>query len=159
MLGLNPHAGDGGLLGPEEKDLIIPAIERAKKEGILALGPYPSDGFFGSGDYAKFDAILAMYHDQGLTPFKLASFDKGVNYTAGLPFIRTSPAHGTAFDIAGEDKASPDSFREALYLAIDVHKSREIYREISKNPLKKFEINPNQVDENIDLQSSNEPEI
>ena len=100
-----------------------------------------------------------MYHDQGLTPFKLASFDKGVNYTAGLPFIRTSPAHGTAFDIAGEDKASPDSFREALYLAIDVHKSREIYREISKNPLKKFEINPNQVDENIDLQSSNEPEI
>jgi 4-hydroxythreonine-4-phosphate dehydrogenase len=159
VLGLNPHAGDGGLLGSEEKEIIIPAIERAKKEGILALGPYPSDGFFGSGDYTKFDAILAMYHDQGLTPFKLASFEKGVNYTAGLPFIRTSPAHGTAFDIAGEDKASPDSFREALYLAIDVHKSREIYREISKNPLKKFEINPNQVDENIDLQSSNEPEI
>jgi len=159
VLGLNPHAGDGGLLGTEEKDIIIPAIERAKKEGILALGPYPSDGFFGSGDYTKFDAILAMYHDQGLTPFKLASFDKGVNYTAGLPFIRTSPAHGTAFDIAGEDKASPDSFREALYLAIDVHKSREIYREISKNPLKKFEINPNQVDETIDFQSSDEPEI
>jgi len=159
VLGLNPHAGDGGLLGTEERDLIIPAIEQAKKEGILALGPYPSDGFFGSGDYTKFDAILAMYHDQGLTPFKLASFDKGVNYTAGLPFIRTSPAHGTAFDIAGEDKASPDSFREALYLAIDVHKSREIYREISKNPLKKFDINPNQVDENIDLQSSDEPEI
>lgn len=158
VLGLNPHAGDGGLLGSEEKEIIIPAIERAKKEGILALGPYPSDGFFGSGDYVKFDAILAMYHDQGLTPFKLVSFEKGVNYTAGLPFIRTSPAHGTAFDIAGEDKASPDSFREALYLAIDVHKSRELYQEISKNPLKKYEINPNQVDEVIDLQSD-EPEI
>jgi 4-hydroxythreonine-4-phosphate dehydrogenase len=158
VLGLNPHAGDGGLLGSEEKDIIIPAIEKAKQEGILALGPYPSDGFFGSGDYVKFDAILAMYHDQGLTPFKLASFEKGVNYTAGLPVIRTSPAHGTAFDIAGEDKASPDSFREALYLAIDIYKSRELYREISKNPLKKFEINPNQVDEIIDLQSE-EPEI
>ncbi|WP_159522162.1 4-hydroxythreonine-4-phosphate dehydrogenase PdxA [Sunxiuqinia indica] len=159
VLGLNPHAGDGGLLGSEEKEIIIPAIEQAKNEGILALGPYPSDGFFGSGDYVKFDAILAMYHDQGLTPFKLASFDKGVNYTAGLPFIRTSPAHGTAFDIAGEDKASPDSLRQALYLAIDVHKSRELYKEISKNPLKKFEINPNQVDETIDLQSNDDPEI
>lgn len=158
VLGLNPHAGDGGLLGNEEKDIIIPAIEQAKSEGILALGPYPSDGFFGSGDYVKFDAVLAMYHDQGLTPFKLASFDKGVNYTAGLPFIRTSPAHGTAFDIAGEDKASPDSFRQALYLAIDVHKSRELYKEISKNPLKKYDINPNQVDESIDLESE-EPEI
>ncbi|WP_321289605.1 4-hydroxythreonine-4-phosphate dehydrogenase PdxA [uncultured Sunxiuqinia sp.] len=159
VLGLNPHAGDGGLLGSEEKEIIMPAIEQAKNEGILALGPYPSDGFFGSGDYVKFDAILAMYHDQGLTPFKLASFDKGVNYTAGLPFIRTSPAHGTAFDIAGEDKASPDSLRQALYLAIDIHKSRELYKEISKNPLKKFEINPNQVDETIDLQSNDGPEI
>ena len=158
VLGLNPHAGDGGLLGSEEKEIIIPAIERAKQEGILALGPYPSDGFFGAGDYVKFDAVLAMYHDQGLTPFKLASFDKGVNYTAGLPFIRTSPAHGTAFDIAGEDKASPDSFRQALYLAIDVYKSRELYREISKNPLKKYEINPNQVDEIINLETE-EPEI
>ena len=158
VLGLNPHAGDGGLLGHEENDIIIPAIEQAKKEGILALGPYPSDGFFGSGDYAKFDAILAMYHDQGLTPFKLASFDKGVNYTAGLPFIRTSPAHGTAFDIAGEDKASPDSLRQAVYLAIDVHKSRQLYEEITKNPLKKYDINPNQVDESVDLESD-EPEI
>jgi 4-hydroxythreonine-4-phosphate dehydrogenase len=158
VLGLNPHAGDRGLLGPEEQDIIIPAIDKAKQEGILALGPYPSDGFFGSGDYVKFDAILAMYHDQGLIPFKLASFDKGVNYTAGLPFIRTSPAHGTAFDIAGEDKASPDSFRQALYLAIDIHRSRELHREISKNPLKKYDINPNQVDESIDL-SREEPEI
>ncbi|MGQ8337345.1 4-hydroxythreonine-4-phosphate dehydrogenase PdxA [Sunxiuqinia sp. A32] len=156
VLGLNPHAGDGGLLGSEEKDVIIPAIEKAKEDGILALGPYPTDGFFGSGDYTKFDAILAMFHDQGLTPFKLISFEKGVNYTAGLPVIRTSPSHGTAFDIAGEDKASPDSFRQALYLAIDVHKSRELYKEISKNPLKKYEINPNQVDETIDLQSEDQ---
>jgi len=151
VLGLNPHAGDGGLLGSEENDIIIPAIEKAKGEGILAIGPYPADGFFGSGDYARFDAILAMYHDQGLTPFKVISFERGVNYTAGLPVIRTSPAHGTAFDIAGEGKASPDSFREALYLAIDIHKSRELYREISKNPLKKYEINPNQVDESVDF--------
>ena len=142
----------------KKKIIIIPAIEKAKQEGILALGPYPSDGFFGTGDYVKFDAILAMYHDQGLIPFKLASFDKGVNYTAGLPVIRTSPAHGTAFDIAGEDKASPDSFRQALYLAIDIHKSREFIAEISKNPLKKYEINPNQVDETIDLQAKS-PEI
>ncbi|MGV8092755.1 MAG: 4-hydroxythreonine-4-phosphate dehydrogenase PdxA [Mangrovibacterium sp.] len=151
VLGLNPHAGDGGLLGSEENEIIIPAIEQAKEQGILAIGPYPADGFFGSGDYARFDAILAMYHDQGLTPFKVISFERGVNYTAGLPVIRTSPAHGTAFDIAGEGKASPDSFREALYLAIDIYKSRALYKEISKNPLKKFEINPNQVDESIDF--------
>lgn len=157
VLALNPHAGDGGLLGNEEKDIIIPAIEKAKEEGILAIGPYPADGFFGSGDYTKFDAILAMYHDQGLIPFKLASFEKGVNYTAGLPVIRTSPAHGTAYDITGEDKASPDSFRQALYLACDIHKNREIYKEISKNPLKKYEINPSQVDETIDLQTEDDP--
>jgi len=153
VLALNPHAGDNGLLGHEEKDIIIPAIEKAKEEGILAIGPYPADGFFGSGDYTKFDAILSMYHDQGLIPFKLASFEKGVNYTAGLPVIRTSPVHGTAYDIAGEDKASPDSFRQALYLACDILRNREIYAEISKNPLRKYEINPNQVDETIDLQS------
>ena len=156
VLALNPHAGDGGLLGHEEKDIIIPAIEKAKEEGILAIGPYPADGFFGSGDYAKFDAILAMYHDQGMIPFKLASFEKGVNYTAGLPVIRTSPAHGTAYDIAGEDKASPDSFRQALYLACDISKNREIYAEISKNPLRRYEINPSQVDEVIDLQAGEE---
>ncbi|HBL76576.1 MAG: 4-hydroxythreonine-4-phosphate dehydrogenase PdxA [Bacteroidetes bacterium GWF2_42_66] len=156
VLALNPHAGDGGLLGHEEKDIIMPAIEKAKQEGILAIGPYPADGFFGSGDYTKFDAILAMYHDQGMIPFKLASFEKGVNYTAGLPVIRTSPAHGTAYDIAGEDKASPDSFRQALYLACDISKNREIYAEISKNPLRKYEINPSQVDEVIDLQAEEE---
>ncbi len=153
VFGLNPHAGDNGLLGNEEKDIILPAILQAKKEGIIALGPYPADGFFGSEDYRKFDAILAMYHDQGLIPFKLASFEKGVNYTAGLPFVRTSPAHGTAYTLAGEDKASPDSFRHALYLAIDIFKNREIYKEISKNPLKSYDINPNQVDESVDIEA------
>jgi 4-hydroxythreonine-4-phosphate dehydrogenase len=156
VFGLNPHAGDNGLLGNEEKDIIIPAINQAKKEGIIALGPYPADGFFGSEDYRKFDAILAMYHDQGLIPFKLASFDRGVNYTAGLPIIRTSPAHGTAYSLAGEDKASPESFRQALYLAIDIFKNREIYNEISKNPLRKYEINPNQIDESVDIEATEE---
>ena len=153
VLALNPHAGDNGLIGNEEQNIIIPALEQARNEGITALGPYPADGFFGSGDFSRFDAILAMYHDQGLIPFKFSSFDQGVNYTAGLPVIRTSPAHGTAFDIAGEDKASPDSFREALYLAIDIHKNREIHREISANPLRRYDINPNQVDENIDIEA------
>lgn len=158
VLGLNPHAGDGGLLGNEELEIIIPAIEKAKEEGILAIGPYPADGFFGSGDYTKFDAILAMFHDQGLIPFKLASFDKGVNYTAGLPVIRTSPAHGTAYDIAGEDKASPDSLRQSLYLAIDIFKNRQLHKDISKDPLKKYEINPSQVDESVDIEASEEEE-
>ncbi|WP_297091586.1 4-hydroxythreonine-4-phosphate dehydrogenase PdxA [uncultured Draconibacterium sp.] len=158
VFGLNPHAGDNGLIGKEDKEIILPAIIQAKKEGIMALGPYPADGFFGSEDYRKFDAILAMYHDQGLIPFKLASFERGVNYTAGLPVIRTSPAHGTAYSIAGEGKASPESFRQALYLAIDIHKNRSIYQEISKNPLRKYDINPNQVDESVDIEASEEEE-
>jgi 4-hydroxythreonine-4-phosphate dehydrogenase len=156
VLGINPHAGDEGLIGKEDLEIIVPAINQARDEGITAIGPYASDGFFGTGDYVKFDAVLAMYHDQGLIPFKLLAFDRGVNYTAGLPFVRTSPAHGTAFDIAGEDKASPDSFREALYLAIDIHKNRQIYREISRDPLKKYDINPNQVDESIDIEAEEE---
>lgn len=159
VFGLNPHAGDNGLLGTEEKDIILPAIMQAKKEGIIALGPYSADGFFGSEDYRKFDAILAMYHDQGLIPFKLASFERGVNYTAGLPFIRTSPAHGTAYALAGDDKASPESFRQALYLAIDIHKNRLIYDEISKNPLRKYEINPNQVDESVDIEAEEDQSL
>nr|WP_319269862.1 4-hydroxythreonine-4-phosphate dehydrogenase PdxA [uncultured Draconibacterium sp.] len=156
VFGLNPHAGDNGLIGSEDKEIILPAVIQAKKEGIMALGPYPADGFFGSEDYRKFDAILAMYHDQGLIPFKLASFERGVNYTAGLPSIRTSPAHGTAYAIAGEGKASPESFRQALYLAIDVYKNRNIYSEISKNPLRRYDINPNQVDESVDIEASEE---
>ena len=157
VLGLNPHSGDGGLIGNEEIDIIIPAIEEAKELGILAVGPYPSDGFFGSGDYARFDAILAMYHDQGMIPFKLISTGQGVNFTAGLPVVRTSPAHGTAFDIAGEGKALPDSLRASLYNALDICKNRAIYKEITKNPLKKYDINPNQIDENIDLTKEDEP--
>ena len=152
VFGLNPHAGENGLLGKEENEVILPAVIQAKKEGIIALGPYPADGFFGSSDYRKFDAILAMYHDQGLVPFKLISFERGVNFTAGLPVIRTSPAHGTAYSLAGENKASPDSFREALYLAIDIHKNRQVYEEISKDPLKKYNITSNQEDEGVDIE-------
>ena len=136
VLSLNPHAGDDGLIGSEEKDVIIPAIEKARKSGIMALGPYPADGFFGSNDYSKFDAILAMYHDQGLTAFKALSFDSGVNFTAGLSKVRTSPAHGTAYAIAGTNVASPESFQKALYMAIDVFKNRMEYEELSKDPMK-----------------------
>ena len=156
VFGLNPHAGDNGLLGKEEIDIILPAILQAKKEGIIALGPYPADGFFGSEDYRKFDAILAMYHDQGLIPFKMASFEHGVNYTAGLPVIRTSPAHGTAYSIAGEDKASPESFRQAMYLAVDIFKNRLIHEEINKNPLKTYNVNPNQVDESVNFEEDDD---
>ena len=135
VLGLNPHAGDGGLIGTEDGEFISPAISKAKEEGILAYGPYPSDGFFGSSNYTKFDGILAMYHDQGMLPFKTFAFDNGVNFTAGLPIIRTSPAHGTAFDIAGKNIASPESFREAIFLAIELHKNRKLYTELTKSAL------------------------
>lgn len=137
VLSLNPHAGDDGLIGMEEKEIIIPALEKARENGIMALGPFPADGFFGSDDYKKFDAILAMYHDQGLTPFKALAFDSGVNFTAGLSGVRTSPAHGTAYSIAGNNVASEQSFKEALYMAIDVHRNRENYEEISADPMPK----------------------
>ncbi len=136
ILSLNPHAGDDGLIGSEEKEVIIPAIEKSRKDGVMVLGPYPADGFFGSSDYSKFDAILAMYHDQGLTAFKALSFDSGVNFTAGLSKVRTSPAHGTAYTIAGTNVASPESFQKALYLAIDVYRNRIQYEELSKDPMK-----------------------
>ncbi|MRT92339.1 4-hydroxythreonine-4-phosphate dehydrogenase PdxA [Ancylomarina sp. 16SWW S1-10-2] len=136
VLSLNPHAGDHGLIGTEEIDVIIPAIEKARKSGVMALGPYPADGFFGSSDCSKFDATLAMYHDQGLTAFKAMSFDSGVNFTAGLSKVRTSPAHGTAYGIAGTNVASPESFQEALYLAIDVYRNRIQYEELTKDPMK-----------------------
>ncbi|MCH7657346.1 MAG: 4-hydroxythreonine-4-phosphate dehydrogenase PdxA [Bacteroidetes bacterium] len=135
VLGLNPHAGDEGVLGSEEIEIITPAIEAAKEEKILAFGPYPADGFFGSDKYSKFDAVLAMYHDQGLAPFKALVFESGVNFTAGLPIIRTSPAHGTAYELAGQGVASPDSFRNALYLACDIYRNRKTYAEITSNPL------------------------
>ncbi|MEX0812368.1 MAG: 4-hydroxythreonine-4-phosphate dehydrogenase PdxA [Chitinophagales bacterium] len=137
VFGLNPHAGDGGLLGKEEKEQIIPAIEKAKEAGILAFGPYPADGFMGAGSFNKFDAVLAMYHDQGLVAFKTLEFGQGVNYTAGLPFVRTSPDHGTAFDIAGKGEASPDSMRAAILLARDIVLNRKAYEESIANPLRK----------------------
>ncbi|MDP2235693.1 MAG: 4-hydroxythreonine-4-phosphate dehydrogenase PdxA [Bacteroidales bacterium] len=137
VLGLNPHAGDGGLLGQEENDVINPAIEKSKKEdGVLAFGPFPADGFFGASTWKKYDAVLAMYHDQGLTPFKSLAFDGGVNYTAGLPIVRTSPAHGTAYEIAGKNEASEEPFRQAIYLAIDVIRNRRLQEELLSNPLK-----------------------
>ncbi len=135
VLGLNPHAGDNGLIGDEEIEHIVPAINEARDKGVMALGPYPADGLFGSGDYKKYDAILAMYHDQGLAPFKALSFDTGVNYTAGLSVIRTSPAHGTAYGITGENIASEESFRNALYMAIDTFKKRKEYEELNVNPI------------------------
>lgn len=135
VLGLNPHAGDNGLLGAEEEEIIIPALESLNSEGIMAYGPYPADGLFGSGNYNKFDGILAMYHDQGLVPFKALSGGNGVNFTAGLPIVRTSPDHGTAFDIVGKDIASEASFRKAIYTAVDIFNNRKHYKEIMANPL------------------------
>lgn len=141
VFGLNPHAGDNGLLGEEEQTHIIPAVTAAQEEGILAFGPFPADGFFASGNIAKFDGILAMYHDQGLIPFKAMSVaDGGVNFTAGLPIIRTSPAHGTAYDIVGKGEASADSFRKAIYLACDIYKNRNQHNELISNPLKSYDI-------------------
>ena len=138
VLSLNPHAGDNGLLGNEEKDIIIPAIEELEKKGIQAFGPFPADGFFGTAAYSHFDGVLAMYHDQGLAPFKTIALDNGVNFTAGLPIVRTSPDHGTAYDIAGQGKADENSFRQAIYTAIDVFRNRQFYDEPMQNPLPKL---------------------
>ena len=135
VLGLNPHASDNGVIGDEEQEMIIPALKRAEKQGVMCFGPYPADGFFGSGNFKNFDGVLAMYHDQGLIPFKTMAMDSGVNFTAGLPIIRTSPDHGTAYDLAGKNKASESSFLEALYLATDIYRNRQIYEEINANPL------------------------
>ncbi len=137
VLSLNPHAGEEGLLGEEEDKVISPAIESVREKKILAFGPYASDGFFGSGAYKRFDGILAMYHDQGLTPFKTLAMDSGVNFTAGLPYVRTSPDHGTGYDIAGKNEASPDSLRSAIYAAIDIFRNRRNHDEAYRNPLKK----------------------
>ena len=125
VLGLNPHAGDGGVLGREEKDTIIPALKIACERGYLAFGPFPADSFFAVGGHAVYDAVLAMYHDQGLVPFKTLAFESGVNFTAGLPIVRTSPDHGTAFDIAGKGIARPDSLRSAIFLAVDIARRRQ----------------------------------
>ena len=133
VLGLNPHCGDGGLLGDEESKIILPAVQEAMEEGILAFGPYSPDGFFGLGNYRKYDAVLAMYHDQGLTPFKALAFEEGVNYTAGLPIVRTSPDHGTAYEMAGRDLADPRSMMSAIYTAIDIYRRREEYDDLVEN--------------------------
>lgn len=137
VFSLNPHAGDNGLLGTEEQEIIIPAMKEMIAKGVQCFGPYPADGFMGSGNYTHFDGILAMYHDQGLAPFKALAMDEGVNFTAGLPIVRTSPAHGTAYDIAGKGIASEDSFRQAVYVAMDVFRNRAWEKEISARPLRK----------------------
>jgi 4-hydroxythreonine-4-phosphate dehydrogenase len=136
VLGLNPHCGDGGVIGKEDDYIMKPILQKLFSEGTLVFGPFPADGFFGSSHYEKFDAVIAPYHDQGLVPFKTLSFGKGVNFTAGLDKIRTSPDHGTAFDIAGKGLANHNSFKEAVYLALDIYQSRNQYEEISENPLK-----------------------
>ncbi|MGL4292163.1 MAG: 4-hydroxythreonine-4-phosphate dehydrogenase PdxA, partial [Bacteroidales bacterium] len=151
VLALNPHAGDNGLIGTEEQTQIIPAMQIAQQDGILCFGPYPADGFFGAGKFAHFDAILAMYHDQGLAPFKTIAMEDGVNFTAGLPIIRTSPAHGTAYDIAGQNLACEDSFRQAIYTAIDVYHSRIKYHEMRRNPLRKQYFDKSGDNEKLDL--------
>lgn len=141
VLGLNPHCGDGGLIGNEEQTTILPAVQQAQSEGIMAFGPYSPDGFFGLGNYNKFDAILAMYHDQGLTPFKALAFELGVNYTAGLPVVRTSPDHGTAYELAGRDEADPRSMISAIYTAIDVfHKRAEHKALMDSRPVLKTKV-------------------
>jgi 4-hydroxythreonine-4-phosphate dehydrogenase len=136
VLGLNPHSGDNGVIGNEEDKLMKPALKKIYEEGILVFGPFSADGFFGSNQYEKYDAVIATYHDQGLIPFKTLSFGKGVNYTAGLNKIRTSPDHGTAYEIAGKGKANHNSFTEAVYLALDIYKSRIEYKEMISKPLK-----------------------
>lgn len=140
VLGLNPHSGDNGLLGKEEKEIIAPAVIKSRDKGILAMGPYPADGFFGAGHYMKFDAVVAMYHDQGLIPFKTIAFGTGVNYTAGINVIRTSPDHGTGYDIAGKGLANPDSLRAAIYQGIDIFTHRSEYKELTANPVEKIRL-------------------
>jgi 4-hydroxythreonine-4-phosphate dehydrogenase len=136
VLGLNPHCGDGGVIGSEDDAVLKPTLKKIFDKGTLVFGPFPADSFFGSNHYEKYDAIIATYHDQGLIPFKTLSFGRGVNYTAGLDKVRTSPDHGTAYDIAGKNQADFTSFKEAVYLAIDIYKSRIQYQEVSSNPLK-----------------------
>lgn len=135
VLGLNPHAGDDGVIGTEDKEQIAPAVKKATDENKMVYGPYSADGFFGNGTYRQFDAVLAMYHDQGLIPFKTIAFNNGVNFTAGLNYVRTSPDHGTGYEIAGKNIAKEDSFKQAIYTAIDIYKSRRLYSKITENPL------------------------
>ncbi len=139
VLGLNPHGGDSGVMGEEDEKIIAPAVKEACDNDIIAIGPFPADGFFGSGQYRKFDAILAMYHDQGLIPFKTLSFGRGVNYTAGLPIVRTSPDHGVGLDIVGQDIASPDSMLQAIFTGIDIFRNKNTYKELKEHAMKESE--------------------
>ncbi|WP_298074761.1 4-hydroxythreonine-4-phosphate dehydrogenase PdxA [uncultured Bacteroides sp.] len=159
VLSLNPHAGDEGLLGTEEQDIIIPAMKEAGEEGILCFGPFPVDGFMGAGGFSHFDGILAMYHDQGLAPFKALAMDEGVNFTAGLPVVRTSPAHGTAYDIAGKGIASEDSFRQAVYVAIDVYRNRQHDRQARSNPLRKLYYEKRDDSDKLKLDTTTEADL
>ncbi len=156
VLGLNPHAGENGLLGKEETEIIEPAVKEAQNERILCAGPFAADGFFGTGRHKEFDAVLAMYHDQGLIPFKTLAMNSGVNYTAGLPVVRTSPDHGTAYDIAGKNEASDESFRQAIYLGIEIVRNRKLYDEARDNPLKKMFFDRGRDDEKLDLMKEDE---
>ena len=154
VLGLNPHAGDGGVIGKEEIEIIQPAIQDLFNEGIMAFGPYPADSFFQPEKYKAFDAVLAMYHDQGLVPFKTIAYEEGVNYTAGLPFIRTSPDHGVAYDIAGKNIADETSFSEAIFTAINIFKSRDEYQELRAHRLRPKATHANHgVDEDLPKES------
>ncbi len=157
VLALNPHGGDNGVAGTEEVEVIIPAIAQCVENKILAFGPYPADGFFGTGAYRDFDGVLAMYHDQGLAPFKLMAGRNGVNYTAGLPFVRTSPDHGTGYDIVGRGKADDSSMRQAIYAALDVFRARADYDRATANPLRK-QYQERGADKTIDL-TKDEPEL
>ena len=159
VLALNPHAGDNGVIGNEEVEIIKPAMEEAERLGVMSFGPFPTDGFFGSKMYEDFDGVLAMYHDQGLAPFKALAMEEGVNYTAGLPFVRTSPAHGTAYNIAGQNLASESSFRQAVYTALDVYRSRQSYREATAHPLRKQYFDKGSDNVKLDLTKDEEPEL
>lgn len=156
VLSLNPHAGDNGAIGNEDQQILIPAVENAYNRKIMAFGPYAADGFFGSGMFEKFDAVLAMYHDQGLAPFKLLAMENGVNYTSGLPIIRTSPDHGTGYDIVGKDVADPTSMRQAIYAAIDILRRRLSYIQSRSNPLKRQYVDKSGDKDTLDLTKAEE---
>jgi 4-hydroxythreonine-4-phosphate dehydrogenase len=155
VLALNPHA-DGKLPGNEEETILIPAMQEAEKQGLMLFGPYAADTFFASQAYDKFDGVLAMYHDQGVTPFKLLAAGNGLSYTAGLSVVRTSPVHGVAYEIAGQNAASEDSFRQAVYAALDIYRNRQLYKEATRNPLRKQYFDKGAGDENIDLTKEEE---
>lgn len=159
VMSLNPHAGDGGLLGDEEERVIIPAIKELSNKGVLCYGPYPVDGFMGSGNYTHFDGMLAMYHDQGLAPFKALALDEGVNYTAGLPVVRTSPGHGTAFDIVGQGIADENSFRQAIYTAIDVFRNRVREKSYHAHSLRKQYFDKNDDSDKLKMDAPDDEEL